>query len=178
MSLGNRYDGRSALPGGRPPARGWLLSAALWALIFGVVHVAWATGSRVAIVDTAAADDAFDQTWFKLYNLLVAGGSFIAAAVALLTTSRNWPVQRRWPTGVLRLAGGVLLLRGAIGLLQLGWLVLGATRRDPLLTWVVDGYMLAGGGLFLVAARRRDRQEGRDPGSTDAADQPAEWTRQ
>lgn len=158
MSLGNRYESGCARPGGQPPARGWLIGVALWALIFGVVHVAWATGSRVAMVDTAAADAAFDQAWFQLYNLLVAGGSFIAAPVALLTTSRIWSARRRWPTGMLWLAGGLLLLRGAIGLLQLGWVVIGATRRDPLLAWLPDGYMLAGGGLFLMAAMRRDRQ--------------------
>lgn len=146
----------------RPPARGWLIATALWALIFGAVHVAWATGSRVAIVDTAAADAAFDQAWFQLYNLVVAGGSFIAAGVALVTASRNWSAGRRWPTWMLGLAGGLLLLRGGIGLLQLGWLVIGATRRDPLLTWVVDGYMLAGGGLFLLAAMRT-RSAGSSP---------------
>lgn len=177
MSLGNRYDSRGARSEGQPPARGWLIGAALWALIFGVVHVAWATGSRVALVDTAAADTAFDQTWFQLYNVVVAGGSFLAAAVALLSMSRSWSARRRWPTGVLWLAGGVLLLRGAIGLLQLGWLVIAATRHDPLLTWLPDGYMLAGGGLFLLAAMRRDRREGRNPRSTDAADEPAAWSR-
>lgn len=174
MSLGKPLRRRRARPGGQPPARGWLIIAALWALIFGVVHVAWATGSRVAIVDTAAADAAFDQAWFQLYNLVVAGGSFIAAAVPLLTTSRNWSARRRWPTRMLWLAGGLLLLRGVIGLLQLGWLAIGATRRDPLLTWVVDGYMLAGGGLFLLTAMRRNRQEGCNPSSADGADQPVE----
>jgi hypothetical protein len=67
----------------RSRARAWLVSGVIWALLFGVVHLAWAAGSRFGLVDVPAADEAFEQVWFRGYNLGVAVASFVLAAAAL-----------------------------------------------------------------------------------------------
>lgn len=136
----------------RSRGRRWLVSGVLWGLLFGAIHLAWAAGSRFGLVEVAAADEAFEQLWFRLYNLGVAVASFVLAAAALARLREFTGWVGRAARAVIWLAVVVLLLRSMIGVGQLLWLSLFAVRTDPLLAWSVDFYMLVGGVIFLVAA--------------------------
>lgn len=137
------------------------LTASVWGLSFGIVHVAWSLGSRFGLHDAAAADAAFEQTWFHLYNLTVAVASFVAAAAALLLASPR-PTWSRLAWAVACTAGALLFVRGAIGAAELAFLTATDGARGPLRAWAVDGYMLGGGSVFLLAAWRAPRPAWRD----------------
>jgi hypothetical protein len=128
--------------------------AVIWAVLFGAVHIAWSTGSRFALGDVAAADAAFDQLWFRVYNLAAACGAFVAAAAVIVLARGPTPTARRWARAVAWLAGVLLVVRGGIGVMQLGWIIVDPTSHDPLLAWAADVYMLLGGVLFVVVAWR------------------------
>lgn len=141
----------------KPNSRGqaWLAAGIVWGLLFGVVHLAWAAGNRFGLVESAAADEAFEQLWFRMYNVVVAVGSFVVAAAAALLHRRG--VRGRMvksARAVLWSAAVLLLFRGAVGAGQLLWLSFFSTTTDPLLAWSVDLYMLLGGVIFLLAALR------------------------
>ncbi|MGH9836855.1 MAG: hypothetical protein ACRD9Y_27840, partial [Blastocatellia bacterium] len=57
--------------------------AALWALIFAALHVAWAMGWYVGLAEEFVAKGPFKQRWFLVYDLVVAGLCALAVAVAL-----------------------------------------------------------------------------------------------
>ena len=130
------------------------LTAMTWAVIFGLLHVAWAAGSRLLIDDSAAAGVAFERTWFQVYNVVVVVGSFAAAGVALASVHRVLGEQP-WVRRVLWVVAVVLMVRGGLGAGQLGYAMVTHTADRPLLAWSVDLVMLVGGALFASAARRR-----------------------
>jgi hypothetical protein len=135
----------------RSRARAWLVSGVIWALLFGVVHLAWAAGSRFGLADFPAADAAFEQVWFRGYNLGVAVASVVLAVAALTRLRGHQGRTARAVRAVIWLAAVVLLLRGLVRVGQLLWLSLFSVT-DPLFAWSVDLYMLLGGVIFLVAA--------------------------
>jgi hypothetical protein len=140
---------------------------ALWAAAFAALHLAWAAGSRLLLADPAGADVAFGQPWFRRYNLAVT----LACLAIVGVTAAIWraPSRRtRRRRGWVVLAGGVLLLRGGLGAVQLSWQALTGTRDAPIAAWWVDGYMLAG-GVLLVALWVRLR---RDPSRLDGTSGP------
>jgi hypothetical protein len=47
-------------------------AAALWALIFAVLHVVWAMCCYIGL-DQGLSRKAFQQRWFLIYDLVVAG---------------------------------------------------------------------------------------------------------
>jgi len=105
-------------------------AAALWALIFAVFHVIWATGWYVGL-DAERARTAFAKTPFFVYDLVVAGMCAFAVPVALAM-----PWGRRLPR---RLVG--LFAWGGMGLLVL---------RS--VASVVQTVRLVGNGQFVVEA--------------------------
>ena len=65
------------------PEKPWIeYGAALWALIFAVLHVAWAFGWYIGL-DEEPARKAFERGWFLAYDLIAAGLCVLAVAVAL-----------------------------------------------------------------------------------------------
>jgi hypothetical protein len=138
------------LPGRRRP--GPAAAAIAWLVVFGGLHLAWAAGSRVGLLDAAAADEAFRQPWFRLYNLSVVLGCLaLACAVPGLTSHRR---RLRLACGRLLGLGGVaLVLRGGLGGLQLVSSTLTGDRAQPVATWWPDAFMLLGGLLLLWASR-------------------------
>jgi hypothetical protein len=92
--------------------------AALWALIFAALHLAWAMGWYVGL-DHESARQAFQRRWFLVYDLVAAGLCVLAFAVALALVQ---PWGRRLPyslVSLLALGGtGLLALRGAAGVAQ------------------------------------------------------------
>lgn len=137
----------------------WPVAAVLWAMSFGALHLVWAAGGRFALVDPAAADAAFEQGWFQMYNLAVAAGSFLAASAAF-TLTRDTSGAGRVRHLVVWLTGGLLLVRGGVGTVEFAWTVI--TQQDqPLAAWSVDLFMLAGGVLFAVTAMHAKRRRRR-----------------
>lgn len=98
-------------------------AAALWALIFGVFHVIWATGWYVGL-DPEAARIAFAKTPFFIYDLLIAACCAIAVPVALALAM---PWGRRVPrrlVGLFAWVGtGLLVLRSVASVLQSAYLI-------------------------------------------------------
>jgi hypothetical protein len=93
-------------------------AAALWALIFAVLHFVWAMGWYVGL-DQELSRKAFQQRWFLIYDLVVAGLCIVGVWVALALVQ---PWGRRLPrslVGGLAWCGSVLLLlRGGAGAAQ------------------------------------------------------------
>ena len=132
----------------------WLgYGAALWALIFGFLHIVWAAGWRIGL-ETELARKAFDQPWFLAYDLAVAGICLVAAGVALAMV-RPWGLWLpRWVVGALAWAGtGLLMLRAASSLVQVLYLVAkGSFAVRPMQFWEVWFYL--GAILFGLSAWR------------------------
>src|SRR5918993_4448289 len=90
-------------------------AAALWALIFAALHVAWAMGWYIGL-DQDSARQAFQRRWFLVYDLAAAGLCVVAFAVAL-ALAQQWGSRIPYSL-VSKLAWGgtaLLALRGAAG---------------------------------------------------------------
>jgi hypothetical protein len=108
-------------------------AAALWALIFAVLHVLWAMGWYVGL-DQELAQKAFQQRWFLIYDLVVAGFCIVGAWVALALV-QPWGMRLpRSLLGGLAWCGSVLLLlRAGAGAAQTAYLA--ATDRSVLVVY-------------------------------------------
>jgi len=135
--------------------------AALWALIFAALHVAWALGWYVGL-EQESARKAFQRRWFFVYDLVAAGLCVVAFAVAL-ALAQQW--GQRIPYSVvwtLAWAGTALLaLRGAAGVAQDvylaasdGHLPTAAVLWD---LWFCLGAMLFGISVWQFARARKIR---------------------
>ncbi len=125
--------------------------AALWALIFAALHLAWAMGWYVGL-DHESARQAFQRRWFLVYDLVAAGLCLVAFAVALALV-QQW--ARRLPfslLGILAWAGtGLLALRGAAGVGQDVYLAtVGRNLPDAAALW--DVWFCLGAILFGISA--------------------------
>jgi hypothetical protein len=128
-------------------------SAALWALIFAIFHVIWATGWYVGL-DPEAARKAFAKTPFFVYDLVVAGMCAFAEPVALaLAMPWGCRIPRRLD-GLFAWTGtGLLLLRSVASVVQAVYLI--GTRQFPVETrglWELWFYL--GATLFSLATWR------------------------
>ena len=130
--------------------------AALWALIFAALHVVWATGWYVGL-DQELSQKAFQQRWFLVYDLVVAGLCALAVAVALALVQPWGRRLPRWLVGLLAWSGtGLLVLRGGGGALQTAYVA--ATGRDvlePMRFW--EGWFCLGAVLFSLSAWKFSR---------------------
>jgi hypothetical protein len=128
-------------------------AAALWALIFAVFHVVWATGYYVGL-DPDLSRKAFEQRWFLIYDLVVAAICALGVLVALALV-RSW--GRRLPrslVGVLAWCGStVLVLRGGAGAAQS--LYVAATGRSIFVIYRLwELWFCVGAALFVVSTWR------------------------
>ncbi|HEU4390732.1 MAG TPA: DUF3995 domain-containing protein, partial [Blastocatellia bacterium] len=137
----------------RHESRVWGYGAALWALIFAVFHVIWATGWYVGL-NPETASIAFAKTPFLVYDLVVAGMCAVAVPVALALAM---PWGRRLPrrlVGLFAWSGtGLLALRSVASLIQAVYLI--GTSQFPIGTrglWELWFYV--GAILFGVATLR------------------------
>ncbi len=128
-------------------------AAALWALIFAALHVVWATGWYIGL-DQEFARKAFQQRWFLIYDLAVAGLCALAVCVALALV-RPWRERLPRPlVGSLAWCGtGVLVLRGGAGALQTGYLV-ATGRRIQAVFWIWEVWFCLGAALFGLSTWR------------------------
>jgi hypothetical protein len=132
----------------------WTVVAAItWALLFASLHLAWAAGSRVLLVDTAEADAAFGQLPFQIYNAFVVLVSVAAAGLAFASARGATLGRHRWQVWVW-LPAGILTIRGTIGVIQLAQALLRSGDDSTWGAWSVDLYMLLGGVIFTLVAWR------------------------
>lgn len=121
----------------------WLgYAAALWALIFGFLHIVWAAGWYIGL-EAEQARKAFEQPWFLAYDVAVAGVCLFAVAIALALV-RPW--GRRLPrrvVGALAWAGtGLLMLRAGGSLIQVLYqAVTGSFDARPMHLWELWFYV-------------------------------------
>jgi hypothetical protein len=127
-------------------------AAALWALIFAVFHVIWATGWYVGL-NPETARVAFAKTPFFVYDLVVVGLCAFAIPVAL-------GLAMSWGQRVPRLVGffawsgtGLLVLRSAASIIQAVYLI--ATGRFLIeISGLWELWFYLGAILFSVATLR------------------------
>ena len=131
------------------------LLAALWALLFGLLHVLWATGMYVGL-PAEQAKEAFKRNWFYVYNLVATSLFFLAVALAVAlyigkTTRKKFVIVCAWFCSV------ILLLRGTAAVLSYLYFMLDSA---PNRTWITfwDIWFITGGLLFLTSTRRFQRQ--------------------
>jgi Protein of unknown function (DUF3995) len=130
--------------------------AAIWALIFAALHVAWAAGWYVGL-EAEKAREAFQKPWFLAYDLVVAGLCAVAVFVALAVVQ---PWGRRMPRRLVIILGwmaaGLLLLRGGAGVVQFVSRLLGGKPVwHPSALWEL--WFCVGAVLFTLSAWRFTR---------------------
>lgn len=134
--------------------------AALWALVFALLHVAWAFGWYIGL-DEKAAREAFARNWFLAYDLAAAGLCFLAVAVALAPV-QSW--GRKLPRALLIAdvwaCAVILLLRGAAGATGAIRLAIVGGSFAPLFSFW-DWWFCLGAGLFAASAWRFTLRAGR-----------------
>ena len=128
-------------------------AAATWALVFAAFHLAWAAGWYIGLQEEIARK-AFQQTWFLVYDLIVAGMCVVAAAVALALVQ---PWGRRLShrlLGLLLWSGtGLLVLRAGAAAVQAAFLMaMGRFVMHPHVLWEV--WFCLGAVLFVLALWR------------------------
>src|SRR5215510_6932874 len=117
-----KNDARTKSKGGL--ADSWTAyAAALWALIFGIFHLIWASGWYVGL-DAEQARIAFAKTFTLVYDLVVAGICIVAVPVALGLTM---PWGRRLPQRLLGvvawIGSGLLVIRSVASIVQTVYLI-------------------------------------------------------
>lgn len=135
-------------------------SAALWALVFAVLHVVWAAGWYVGL-DEELSRKAFAQRWFLVYDLVVAGMCALAVIVALaLVRPGRMHLPRRLVGGLAWCGAGLLALRAAAGVGQAAYLL--ATGRSILVVYRLwEAWFCLGAVLFGLSTWRFARASGR-----------------
>ncbi len=149
----------------------WCVAVGVWSLVFAVPHGYWAAGGRAWLgTRTTAADAAFDQLWFFVYNLVLIVLAVCGVVVALvLAGGRGGFLLRRWLVFAATLAGIALLLRGGLGVIMLVADLASAAldNRTPPVLLIIEPYFVLGGLLSLGMAthyRRRPPEETTSPG--------------
>ena len=121
--------------------------AALWALIFAALHVAWAAGWYIGLREEQARK-AFQQTWFLVYDLAAAVICALAVIVVLALMQRwGQHLSRRLLSILVWCGTGLLVLRGGAGIVKIIYLVaIGRNIIDPMTLW--DVWFCLGAVLF------------------------------
>ena len=132
-------------------------AAAVWALVFAVFHIIWATGWYVGL-DEPSARVAFARRGTLIYDLVVAGMCVFAVPVALaLTMAWGRRVPRRLVAFCAWTGTVLLVLRAGASLIQVAYFIV--TRPQFRLTeigkWELWFYL--GAALFTISTWRFSR---------------------
>ena len=129
----------------------WVIyGAALWALLFAVLHVAWAAGWYIGL-DVEQARAAFQQTWFWAYDLIAAVMCALGAIVALaILRTRKQGLPHTILNLLLFCGTGLLVLRGTAGIIKIIYLAAnGHNVLESAALW--DFWFCLGAILFCLA---------------------------
>ena len=132
----------------------WLAyGAALWAFIFAVFHLIWASGWYVGL-DAVAARVAFASWWTLAYDLVVAAMCIIAVPVAL-AMGMPWgkSLPRRWLGSIAWIGTVLLLLRSVASLIQSGYLLV-MRRFSFAVLGIWEPWFYLGATLFTLTTWR------------------------
>lgn len=134
--------------------------AALWALVFVLLHVAWAFGWYIGL-DAGEARKAFERGWFLAYDLIAAGLCLLAVAVALALV-RSWgrKMSRRLLVAAVWSCAVILLLRGGAGAVNAVYLAIVGGSFTPLFSFW-DWWFCLGALFFAASAWRFSRRAAR-----------------
>jgi len=138
--------------------RPWIeYGAALWALIFAVLHVVWAMGWYIGL-DADAARKAFERGWFLAYDLIAAGLCLLGVGLALALI-QSW--GRRLPRSLISVlawgCAGILALRAGASVIHLAFLAAAGNNVWSVLSFW-DAWFCLGAILFAVSVWRFWRQ--------------------
>lgn len=127
--------------------------AAIWALVFAVLHVVWAAGWYVGLQEEEARK-AFQKPWFLAYDLVVAGVCVIAVGVALALVQPWGRRLPRWLLNWLAWIGTTLLVlrAGGAAVQAVFELATGRFVVRPIMLW--DIWFALGAVLFALTLRR------------------------
>lgn len=120
------------------------------------MHLMWAAGWYVGLHQELARS-AFQQRWFLVYDLLVAGVCALGVGVGLALVL-PWGARLPRPlwVGLAWCGTVVLVLRGGAGALQTGYR-LAAGRNFQDVSWIWEVWFSVGAFLFVVSAWRFSR---------------------
>jgi Protein of unknown function (DUF3995) len=121
--------------------------AALWALLFAILHIAWAAGFYVGL-PAEQAREAFQHTWFLAYDLIAAGMCVVAVFLALALVQQ---FGSRLSVRLVFFFGwfstGILAVRGIAGVIKIVYLAaIGDDIANPQFLW--DFWFCLGAALF------------------------------
>lgn len=126
-----------------------------WASLFAGAHLYWALVGCLGF----PADDCeagFQSAWFTVYNAVAGVLCVVGAVVALaLVRSRVGSAYERVCLALALVGGAVLILRGGIGVVQDGFILMRGGLQP---TMIYDPWFLLGGVLFLAAWRGSRRR--------------------
>jgi hypothetical protein len=127
--------------------------AALWAFLFATVHVAWAAGWYIGL-PSKQARQAFQRTWFWLYDIAAAAMCALGVFLALALV-REWKSLPSMILYILAWGGtGLLVLRGGAGIIKTLYLALVSGRDLTNLGVLWDVWFCLGAVLFSLALWR------------------------
>ena len=131
-------------------------AAALWASVFAIFHIIWATG-WYPLLDAEQARVAFAIPWHWAYDVVVAAMCVIAVPVALAPVmSWSQRAPRRFGYTLACSGSALLVLRSVASLVQTGYLVAaGRFRFAAMGIW--EPWFYLGAILFSVSTWRSRR---------------------
>lgn len=131
-------------------------AAALWAFVFAIFHIIWASG-RYPLLDAEQARIAFATPWKWAYDVVVAAMCVIAVPVALApVTSWGRHAPRRLIYTLAWIGTALLVLRSVASLIQTGYLVAaGRFRFAAMGIW--EPWFYLGAILFVLSTWRSRR---------------------
>lgn len=120
--------------------------AALWAVIFALLHFAWAAGWYVGL-DAEQAQKAFRQKWFLLYDIIAGVLCLFGAIIVLgIAQDRKENSTRKIINWLAWLGTSLLILRGGAGIIKIIYLVIAGKSVDSAAFW--DVWFCFGAVLF------------------------------
>ena len=134
-------------------------AAALWALIFAIFHIIWASGWYPLLADPEQARIAFAIPWKWWFDVVVAAMCVVAVPIALalvMTWGRHVP--HRLIVTLAAIGSALLVLRSTASLIQIGYFIAtGRFRVAAVGIW--EPWFYLGAILFSVSTWRFRRAD-------------------
>lgn len=126
--------------------------AALWSVIFSLLHFAWAAGWYIGL-NAEQAQRAFRQKWFLIYDIAAGILCLLGAVVAGMIAGNRQRGRAHKIIILLALTGtGLLILRGAAGIIKIVYLIISGKSVEWSALW--DVWFCLGALWFSLAVRQ------------------------